>query len=155
MNNFPKPVPKSNQLLVKTEYASINPIDWKVTNGYVQGMYTISQFPFAVGFDVVGTVVETGSAVTKFKVGDKVIADLGLAESTGDNINQVPHCGAIAEFCVIPESLAAATAPQLTLEENCALPLAGLTSEEALLLRSNLQPNSKVLILGGSSACGM
>lgn len=99
--------------------------------------------------------METGSSVTKFKVGDQIIADLGLAETTGDNINQVPHCGAIAEFCVVPESLAAATSPKLTLEENCALPLAGLTSEEALLLRSKLQPNSKVLVLGGSSACGM
>jgi len=53
--------------------------------------------PYAVGFDITGTVVETGSSVTKFKVGDKVIADLGLIETTNDNVKQVPHCGAIAE----------------------------------------------------------
>jgi len=96
--------------------------------GYVQGIFAVSQFPFAIGFDVTGTVVEVGANVTKFKVGDKVIADLGLKETTNDNVKNVPHCGAVAEFSVVPEKLAAHAAKEFSPEENCAMPLAGLTS---------------------------
>lgn len=115
----------------------------------------ISELPYVIGFDVTGTVTEVGSNVTKFKIGDRVIADTGLLETTGSNISSVPHAGALAEYCVIPEKLAALATPKFTPEENCAIPLAALTSYEALFVRCNLQPNSRVLILGGSSACGM
>jgi len=55
----------------------------------------------------------------------------------------------------VPEKLVALAAPTFTPEENCAMPLAALTSYEALFVRGNLQPNSRILVLGGSSACGM
>ena len=56
------PIPrlhKKNELLVKVHAAAINPVDWKMTVGYMALIN--SRFPFVPGFDISGVVVETGN----------------------------------------------------------------------------------------------
>ncbi|MGI1182444.1 alcohol dehydrogenase catalytic domain-containing protein, partial [Lactiplantibacillus plantarum] len=59
--------------LVAVQATSINPIDWKSPQGLLKGMFDW-QMPVVLGWDVAGTMVEAGAAVTNFKVGDDVFA---------------------------------------------------------------------------------
>ncbi len=67
---------KANQLLVKVAATSINPIDWKLREGYLKQMFPWD-FPIILGWDVAGDIVEIGADVTEFKVGDAIYARPG------------------------------------------------------------------------------
>lgn len=71
----PVPTPKNDEVLLKLEAASINPIDWKIQKGMVRP-FLPRKFPFIPVTDVAGEVVEFGSDVKNFKAGDKVVAKL-------------------------------------------------------------------------------
>jgi NADPH:quinone reductase-like Zn-dependent oxidoreductase len=47
---------KANQLLVKVAATSINPIDWKLREGYLKQMFPWD-FPIILGWDVAGDIV--------------------------------------------------------------------------------------------------
>lgn len=148
------PEHKDDQLLVKTHFASINPIDWKLVTGGYDGFFPVKKFPYVPGFDICGKVEKVGANVTKFKVGDVVICDLGLKETMGDMIEKVPHGGALAEYCVVPENMAVLKPTRLSDAEGAALNLAGLTALQGLKDHHNLQQGQRVLILGGSGGVG-
>ena len=63
-----KPVAKGRDLLVQVEAIAVNPVDYKIRKGVSAepGQWKV------LGWDAVGTVVETGEAVENFKIGDKV-----------------------------------------------------------------------------------
>lgn len=63
--------PGKGEVVVKVNFAAINPIDWKVRNGYLK-MVTGKTFPRAMGNDFSGVVISTGPGVTRFKPGDAV-----------------------------------------------------------------------------------
>jgi NADPH:quinone reductase-like Zn-dependent oxidoreductase len=54
-----RPVPGPNEVLVKVYAASVNPIDWKVREGYLQQFLPLA-FPFTLGWDFSGTVETVG-----------------------------------------------------------------------------------------------
>ncbi|MFC6180825.1 NADPH:quinone reductase [Lactiplantibacillus daowaiensis] len=66
-----QPVPKidATEVLIKVAAVAVNHVDTFVRSG---GFKTAMTFPFVIGRDAVGTVVETGSAVTTIQVGDRV-----------------------------------------------------------------------------------
>lgn len=71
--------PGANEIVVKNAAVAINPIDWlKQEMGSL--VFSWIKCPFVLGMDVAGEVVEIGNAVTRFKVGDRVI---GHAVGTG------------------------------------------------------------------------
>ena len=71
---IPKPeIKDENEVLIQVKAASINPLDIKLRNGYLQQTRP-SSLPFVPGVDVAGIVVATGEKVTRFKAGDQVIA---------------------------------------------------------------------------------
>ncbi len=61
-----KPQIRSNEALVKVCATSVNPIDWKNRSGLLKSL-TRNKFPFILGFDVSGEVVEVGKSVTRFR----------------------------------------------------------------------------------------
>ena len=62
----PLPIPKSYQALVKTEVACIcNNTDSELVNGHFPGME--NSFPFALGHESIGKVVEVGDKAKNFK----------------------------------------------------------------------------------------
>ncbi|ESZ95429.1 hypothetical protein SBOR_4170 [Sclerotinia borealis F-4128] len=68
------PIPKitdQNDVLIKVEAASVNPIDVKMASGFAKMMFDV-KFPYLMGYDVSGTVVSVGSSVTHVKLGDEV-----------------------------------------------------------------------------------
>ena len=63
--NLPLPKQGSTEILVRVQFAGVNPVDWKIGEGRMQKYYD-PDFPLVVGRDVAGTVMEVGSKVTKF-----------------------------------------------------------------------------------------
>jgi NADPH2:quinone reductase len=68
---LPKPQPKADEILVRLSVAGINPIDWKIADGAMDGQVG-NTFPLVLGFDGAGTVEAAGAAVMKYKIGDQV-----------------------------------------------------------------------------------
>jgi NADPH:quinone reductase-like Zn-dependent oxidoreductase len=140
--NVPHPTLKANEMLVQVHAASVNPIDNMIPTGMFKPVLHF-QLPATLGSDLAGVVIEVGSAVTRFKAGDAVFAnifDLGT--------------GAIAEFAVVPESAAAMKPANLDFVQAASIPMVGLTSWQALKERANLRAGQKVFIPAGSGGIG-
>ncbi|CAJ2655335.1 unnamed protein product [Trifolium pratense] len=116
----PVPTPKNNEVLLKLEATSINPVDWKIQNGFLRPFFLPREFPHIPCTDVAGEVVEVGAQVRDFKAGDKVIANLTHK-----------YGGGLAEFAVASESSIAARPSEVSAAEG-SIPIAGLTARDAL-----------------------
>ena len=134
------PVLTENDVLIKVHAASINPLDLRVLEGEFKTILPV-QFPFILGNDFAGTVVQVGENVTQFKIGDEVYA------KTDNN-------GAFAEYTVIQESSLALKPQNISMEQAAALPLVGLTSWQALVEIAKVKAGQKVLIHAGSGGVG-
>ncbi|THC97208.1 hypothetical protein EYZ11_003317 [Aspergillus tanneri] len=76
LRDLPKPeLRRENDVIIKVHAASVNPVDVKLASGQMKMVFQ-SLFPSPIGFDCAGTVVEIGSEVTRFKVGDEDCAAL-------------------------------------------------------------------------------
>jgi NADPH:quinone reductase-like Zn-dependent oxidoreductase len=140
--DLPRPTLKPDELLVQVHAAGLNPIDTMIPKGTFKPVLHF-QLPATIGSDVAGVVVEVGSRVTRFKPGDAVFAslfDLGL--------------GALAEFAVVPERVAAPKPSNLDFVQAASLPMVGLTTWQALTERIGLRAGQKVFIPAGSGGIG-
>ncbi|KAA8652840.1 NADP-dependent oxidoreductase [Aspergillus tanneri] len=73
LRDLPKPeLRRENDVIIKVHAASVNPVDVKLASGQMKMVFQ-SLFPSPIGFDCAGTVVEIGSEVTRFKVGDEAL----------------------------------------------------------------------------------
>jgi NADPH:quinone reductase-like Zn-dependent oxidoreductase len=143
----PVPSPKNDEVLVKLEALSINPIDWKVQKGKLRPLLP-RKFPFIPGTDVAGEIVEVGPRVTKFKAGEKVVAMLNPFSG-----------GGMAEFAVAKESSTVARPSEVSASEGAGLPVAALTAHQALTQASGIaldgSGNQKnILITAASGGVG-
>lgn len=137
-----KPTPEPNQVLVEVFATSINPIDWKVREGYMKEIIPF-EFPIILGWDVAGKIVAVGDKVQNYKIGDEVFA---RPAST----NQ----GTYAEYTLVDENLLAKKPANITFEDAASIPLAGLTAWQSLLNVAKLQEGEKVLIQAGAGGVG-
>ncbi|WP_445229247.1 NADP-dependent oxidoreductase [Duganella rhizosphaerae] len=140
--DVPRPTIRPDEILVRVHAAGLNPVDNAILTGAFKPILKF-RLPATVGSDLAGVVVETGSRVTRFKVGDAVFAsvfDLGV--------------GSLAEFAAVPEHAAALKPVNLDFVQAASIPMVGLTSWQALVERMRLQPEQKVFIPGGSGGIG-
>ncbi|WP_127549323.1 NADP-dependent oxidoreductase [Paenibacillus amylolyticus] len=138
-----KPRAEANQVVVKLEATSINPIDWKLREGYLKEMYDW-EFPIILGWDVAGVITEIGSNVTKWRVGDRVFS---RPDTT--------RFGSYAEYTAVDEHLLAKLPDSISYEEAAAVPLAGLTAWQVLFTHGDLKEGETVLIHAGAGGVGM
>tara|TARA_R110002050_G_scaffold193588_2_gene328627 strand:+ start:1450 stop:2430 length:981 start_codon:yes stop_codon:yes gene_type:complete len=141
INEIAKPSITSSDILVEVKAASINPIDYKLAEGHLKDMVPLN-LPCAIGFDVSGVVVEKGTDVGNFEVGDTVYS-------------RVPQeqMGTVAEYVAIYSNVVAKKPTNSSFEEAAGLPLAGLTALQALE-RVDLKENDRILIHAGSGGVG-
>jgi NADPH:quinone reductase-like Zn-dependent oxidoreductase len=138
--NIPAPeVKNENDVLIKVKAVSVNPLDIKIRLGYMQKMRPV-QLPFTPGLDVSGTVTAIGSAVTKFKVGDEVIA------ATMEN--------AYAEYVVTNEHVVSLKPGNISFEEATSLAVNIGTAQTILFTEGKLSSGQKVLIQGAAGSVG-
>src|SRR5271169_25083 len=90
-DELPDPKPSRRQCLIKVGAVDVNPIDTYIRSGSIPGHLA---FPFILGRDLAGTVVETGSGVKQFKTGDRVWA-------TGQGADG--RAGTFAELAAVDE----------------------------------------------------
>ncbi|SDZ40427.1 NADPH:quinone reductase [Micromonospora pattaloongensis] len=119
---LPDPPVGPDTVLVRVRAAGVNPVDWKIREGYLAGAFP-SHFPLVPGWDLAGVVEAAGPAVTGFAVGDEVI---GYARR-----DEIQH-GTYAELVPAPERALAPKPASASWAEAGALPLAGLTAYQSL-----------------------
>lgn len=132
-----------HQVLVKVKATSVNPIDWKLREGYLAQMMPWD-FPIILGWDVAGEIVEVGSAVSDWQVGQAVFA---RPETT--------RFGTYADYTIVDDHLLAHKPESISFEELAAVPLAGLTAYQALFTHGKLKAGEKVLIHAGAGGVGI
>ncbi|MFC4714500.1 NADP-dependent oxidoreductase [Planococcus dechangensis] len=131
-----------NQVLVEVHATSVNPIDWKLREGYLKDMLPW-EFPIILGWDVAGVVREIGSQVTHFHVGDRVFARPATTRQ-----------GTYAEFVPVDENLLARMPEIMSFEQGAAIPLTGLTAWQCLVEIGHIKKGEKVLIHAGAGGVG-
>ena len=139
---IPVPVIQSSQLLIRTQAASFNPLDYKIVRGDFKAVRKI-QFPQGIGRDVSGIVEKIGESVKGFKVGDKVFSRID------ENL-----VGTMAEYVVSNEKDVALMPSNLSFNEAASIPLAGLTAYQSLVDVAQLSSQENVLIYAGSGGVG-
>jgi NADPH:quinone reductase-like Zn-dependent oxidoreductase len=130
--DVPKPAIEPDEILVRIHAAGLNPVDNAIVKGQFKPLIKL-RLPSVLGSDLAGVVVETGSRVSRFKVGDAVFA------STFDQ-----GFGTLAEFAAVPERLAAHKPLNLDFVQAASLPMVALTSWQALAERAQIQRGQNV-----------
>ena len=144
LSNIEKPTITENEVLVQVKAISINPVDVKTRQG--KGMYgRLKEVnSLILGWDISGIVVETGSAVTEFLIGDEVF---GMVNFPG-------HGQAYAEYIAAPASHLATKPADISHEEAAAATLAALTAFQALTTHAKVKAGDKVLIHSAAGGVG-
>ncbi len=140
--DVPMPIIESNEVLIRVVAASVNPVDWKIREGYLKEMIPY-EMPLTLGWDVSGVVESVGSNVTRFKEGDAVYSRPDIKRN-----------GTYAEYVVVREAELAFKPQTISHAEAAALPLTGITAWEVLITTANLIAGQKVLIHAGSGGVG-
>ncbi|RPE07934.1 NADP-dependent oxidoreductase [Chitinophaga lutea] len=137
-----------HEVLVRTRAIAINPVDAYVRRdrkGLLHILQTTpEQAPWILGWDVAGTVVETGEHATQFKVGDEVF---GMVNFFGQG-------KAYAEYVAAPEAHLALKPAGISHGEAAAATLAALTAWQALVTHARVQQGEKVLIHAAAGGVG-
>lgn len=134
----PLPEIGAGQVLAKVRYAGVNPIDWKIREGYMK-QFRPASFPLTLGQDFAGEIAIGGDDSGHFKTGQRVFG-------FGD--------GTYAEFTVAAITLIAAIPEKMELAVAAALPTAGVTALQAIRDYVQPKPGSRILIHGAAGSVG-
>ncbi len=139
--DVPMPVPGAGELLVAVRAAGVNPVDWKIRQGYLAEVMPL-QFPAVLGQEVAGVVTEVGQDVDGFAVHDEVFG------------NVAPGSGGYTEFTLLTAASAATKPPQLSFTDAAALPVAAGTAYDAIH-QLDLREGQSLLINGIGGGVGV
>ncbi len=138
----PVPAIEPSDVLIKVVAASVNPVDWKIRQGYLQQLISYPM-PLTLGWDVSGVVAAVGAEVTEFKVGDAVYSRPDIKRN-----------GSYAEYIAVRASEVAHKPNTIPHAAAASLPLAGITAWEALITQGHISAGQRVLIHAGSGGVG-
>lgn len=71
------PVAKVGEVLVRVDAAGVNPVDWKIREGYARS-FIDPPLPVVLGTELAGTVVALGPEVSGISAGDEVFGLTGM-----------------------------------------------------------------------------
>ena len=149
LRDIDRPAPAADEVLVRVLAASVNraDLDGLGPKPSFARLFLGLRAPrnHRIGLDVAGVVESVGDAVTRFRQGDAVFADL------------YPHGGgAFAEYASAPEKAFEPIPAGMTSETAATLPHSAILAIQALRLRNGrtVQPGDKVLIDGASGNVG-
>ena len=137
----PKPAPKADQILVRVEAATVNPMDVSVRENRFP---TPKQPPKIIGSDGAGVVETVGADITAVKPGDGVFfSGLGVGSE-----------GSYAEYVVLAEAQAVPIPEGLSFVEAAALGMVFPAAYYGLVRRGAVQPGETVLVQGAAGGVG-
>ena len=129
---------EEDSVLIKVSSVGVNFPDGLL----VQGKYQLKpEIPFIPGMEVAGEVIELGSKISDFKVGDRVA---GLSRLSG-----------YAEKTAVKFSSVFKIPDNMSFDDSCALLCAYGTSHYALKQRGQLKKDETLVVLGASGSTGI
>ena len=157
VKSAPYTSPHENEIVVRNGAVAINPVDWAIQD-MGETLFSWIKYPTVLGADVAGEVVEVGSAVSRFKTGDRV-----LGHAVGLTDNEASESGFQA-YTVLLADMASPIPSTLSYESAAVLPLGlstaacGLFQKDYLALQYpsvDPKPTGKALLVwGGSTSVG-
>ncbi|KAJ2907635.1 hypothetical protein GGI21_003691 [Coemansia aciculifera] len=136
--DIPVPTAKAGELLVKVDSAGANFFDILM----IQGKYQIKPpFPFTLGAEFSGTVVQATPDDERFAIGDRVF---------GSNVT-----GAYAEYIAVPALQCFPIPSALTFEQAAGIYITYPTSYAGLVLRAKVQRGDWVLVHAAAGGVGI
>lgn len=137
LEEAPLPEIGPGRVLARVRYAGVNPIDWKIREGYMKQLRPAS-FPLTLGQDFAGEVVTSGGS-GPFPTGQRVF---GFGEGT------------YAEFTPAQTTLIAAIPEKVDFAVAAALPTPGVTALQAIRDYVQPKPGNRILIHGAAGSVG-
>jgi len=138
----PRPEPATGEVLVKVHAAGVNPVGWKIRDGYMKNFLHYS-LPFILGWDLSGVVEAVGPGVTDWKAGDEVYSRPDLGRN-----------GAYAEYIAARASELGRKPKSLDHVNSSAIPLAALTAWQAMFDAGGLTAGQRILIHAAAGGVG-
>ena len=133
-----EPIPNSDEVCIKVHAAGVNFPDILM----VEGKYQVKPaFPFAPGAEAAGEIISIGDNITKYKIGQRVIAMTG-------------H-GAFAEIVKASEKKLIPLNDNVDFETASILPMVYGTSAHALIQRGKLKKGETLLVHGAAGGVGL
>ena len=134
----------ANDVLVQGHGASVNPKDWKL-NYHAAVAFTpllVNKLPPFFGDDLAGVIIDKGSKVRDFEIGDAVYG-----------MDMRPRTASLAELTRIDQKRIAKKPPSLTFQQAASMPLAAQTALQGLR-KGKAEAGKSVLIIGASGGVG-
>jgi NADPH:quinone reductase-like Zn-dependent oxidoreductase len=131
-----------DEVLIKVIATAINPIDWKVREGYMKEM-TPYRFPLILGWDFAGIVEKLGKSVTTFSPGDAVYARPDSSRN-----------GSYAEQIAVRANEIAHKPGTISFSEAAALPLTSIAAWESVIGVGGAAKGKSILIHGAAGGVG-
>lgn len=131
-----------DEVLVRVERASLNPMDNKLQMGVLHDFFPL-EFPYTMGTDLAGTIERVGPDVVGWGVGDRVLARVDPTRG-----------GALAELAAVPASYLVEVPGSMSIEKAAAIPTTAATAYQALFEVADLEPGQTVLVHAGTGSVG-
>jgi len=125
-----------NEVLIKHEYAGLNFIDINQR----KGIYPLKKLPSIMGMEASGTIIQIGSNVTRFNIGDKVTHCMNL--------------GSFSSIMLLPESKVIKLSQEIDLKVAAAATLQGLTAQYLIHESYVLKKNNTILMHAAAGGVG-
>lgn len=143
--DLPQPTATGQDLLIRVEAVSVNPVDTKIRRSRPG---VVESSPRVLGWDAAGVVEAVGPEVTLFKPGDEVYY-----------AGSIMRPGTNAQFHLVDQRIVGRKPRSLSFAEAAALPLTALTAWEAFFERLGIDPRGAqagraLLIIGGAGGVG-
>ena len=140
--DLPTPAPKAGEILIRVAAAALNPIDTYIRSGAVPMPLT---FPFIVGCDLAGEVVEVGADVDHLRPGMRV---------WGSNQGLLGRQGTFAEWASVDERWLYPTPASVSDRDAAAGALVSITAHLGLVGHAVLRRGETIFVNGGSGGVG-
>ncbi|WP_433464224.1 NADP-dependent oxidoreductase [Spirillospora sp. CA-128828] len=141
--DVPDPKVGPGQVLIEVRAAGVNPVDWKVMAGGLDGMMD-AVFPVIPGWDVAGVVRAVGPDTPEFAPGDEVMSYAR---------KDVVGAGTFAQYVAVSAAHVARRPESLDWNQAAGLPLAGMTAQRSLD-RLEVGPDDVLLVHAASGGVG-
>jgi NADPH:quinone reductase-like Zn-dependent oxidoreductase len=155
----PYTAPRADEIVVRVRAVAVNPMD-RLQQSMGDIFTPWMSYPFVLGSDVAGEVVEVGSGGTPLRVGDRV---LGFAAGADKRRNRAAE-GAFQDYAVVIAQMASRIPDTMSFEDAAVLPLGLSTAACGLFQKDFLAMNAPsaapartgktLLVWGGSTSVG-
>ena len=148
--DFPEPRPGEGDVIVRVRASSLNYHDVFTRRG-MPGIKL--QMPLIMGLDVAGEILELGTGVTGWRIGDRVLVD-PINRIEGGLVGETIH-GGLAERCRVRAHQLVRIPDGVSFEQAAALPVAYGTARRMMITNGRVTAGEKILILGASGGVGV